>query len=81
MTLLMQAVAHSSGPPPRSRRRWLERWATAALARQNARMPECELRERWTEADVLALPASEHDYFDRKSGRIFDYHRDRFACP
>jgi predicted HTH transcriptional regulator len=27
-------------------------------------------KERWTEAEVLALPAGEHDYFDRKSGRL-----------
>lgn len=27
-------------------------------------------RERWTEADVLALPTGEHDYFDRKSGSL-----------
>jgi hypothetical protein len=25
-------------------------------------------RERWTESDVLALPAGEHDYFERKGG-------------
>jgi hypothetical protein len=29
-------------------------------------------RDHWTEADVAALPAGEHDYFDRKSGRLFD---------
>src|SRR5947209_7489241 len=28
-------------------------------------------RERWTEADIDALPAGEHDYFDRKSGKLF----------
>lgn len=28
-------------------------------------------RERWTEGEVLALPSGEHDYFDRKSGRLF----------
>lgn len=28
-------------------------------------------RERWTEADIDALPPGEHDYFDRKSGRLF----------
>lgn len=27
-------------------------------------------KERWTEAQVLALPAGEHDYFDRKSGAL-----------
>jgi hypothetical protein len=29
-------------------------------------------RERWTEADIDALPAGEHDYFDRKSGQLAD---------
>jgi hypothetical protein len=29
-------------------------------------------RERWTEADVDALPAGEHDYFERKGGKLFD---------
>jgi hypothetical protein len=28
-------------------------------------------RERWTEPDIFALPHGEHDYFDRKSGRLF----------
>jgi hypothetical protein len=27
-------------------------------------------RERWNEADVLALPSGEQDFFDRKSGKI-----------
>lgn len=30
------------------------------------------LRERWTEEEVLNLPAGEHDYFERKSGRLLD---------
>jgi hypothetical protein len=28
-------------------------------------------REKWTEADIEALPNGEHDYFERKSGRLF----------
>jgi schlafen family protein len=28
-------------------------------------------RERWTEAEVDALPAREHDYFERKGGRLY----------
>lgn len=28
-------------------------------------------RERWTEADIDALPPGEHDYFERKSGQLF----------
>ena len=27
-------------------------------------------KERWTEAEVVALPPGEHDYFDRKSGKL-----------
>jgi hypothetical protein len=34
-------------------------------------MPTSPKRDRWTEADVLALPAGEHDYFERKSGQLF----------
>jgi hypothetical protein len=36
-------------------------------------------RERWSEADVLALPEGEHDYFDRKSGALLvsqDFRKD-----
>jgi Putative DNA-binding domain len=36
-------------------------------------------RERWTEQDVTALPKGEHDYFDRKSGRLLtssDFRKD-----
>jgi len=29
-------------------------------------------REKWTEADVDALPPGEHDYFERKAGKLFD---------
>ena len=31
-----------------------------------------EKRERWTEAEVLAFPAGEHDYFDRKAAAFVD---------
>jgi hypothetical protein len=27
-------------------------------------------KERWTESEVIALPAGEHDYFERKSGAL-----------
>jgi hypothetical protein len=36
-------------------------------------------RERWTEAEVAALPSGEHDYFDRKSGALLtsgDFRKD-----
>jgi hypothetical protein len=29
-------------------------------------------RENWTEAQLAELPTGEHDYFDRKSGKLFD---------
>jgi hypothetical protein len=29
-------------------------------------------RDRWTELDVVELPAGEHDYFERKSGDLFN---------
>ncbi len=29
-------------------------------------------RERWTENDIDALPVGEHDYFERKSGLLFN---------
>src|SRR3712207_1043299 len=43
----------------------------AALLRQEIGMNAVK-RERWTEADIAALPPGEHDYFERKSGRLFD---------
>jgi len=30
-------------------------------------------RERWTESDVISLPAGEHDYFDRKRGELLTH--------
>jgi predicted HTH transcriptional regulator len=29
-------------------------------------------RENWTEEQVTELPTGEHDYFERKSGKLFD---------
>ena len=34
-------------------------------------------RERWTEEEIIGLPSGEHDYFDRKSGQLFDKASDR----
>jgi hypothetical protein len=28
------------------------------------------MKEKWTEAEVMALPTGEHNYFDRKSGKL-----------
>ncbi|MEJ7785750.1 MAG: ATP-binding protein [Solirubrobacteraceae bacterium] len=30
------------------------------------------MRQQWTEADVLALPAGEHDWLERKAGALYD---------
>jgi len=30
------------------------------------------MRQLWTEADVLALPVGEHDWFERKAGALYD---------
>src|ERR671923_1957965 len=54
--------------PPVGRRRTQS--AVAALARQDAQESLVK-RERWTEPEVDALPAGEHDYFERKSGQLF----------
>ena len=34
-------------------------------------------KDGWTEADVVNLPPGEHDYFERKSGQLFDNPADR----
>lgn len=48
----------------------LKRSQLAAILMQEGSMGY--LRERWTEAEVLNLPTGEHDYFDRKAGRLLD---------
>src|SRR5262245_37595141 len=63
------AASPSPFPTPIARRRQ-ERSTAVALQRQNAAMGAVK-RERWSEADVLGLPAGEHDYFERKSGALF----------
>src|SRR5207245_3575163 len=45
--------------------------AVIALLRQDRTMNIVK-REKWTEADIDALPLGEHNYFERKSGRLFD---------
>jgi hypothetical protein len=39
------------------------------------------MKERWTEAEVLALPPGEQDYFERKAGKLFEqaHFRDTMA--
>lgn len=42
-----------------------------SLLRQEAELSFVK-REQWTEEQVTGLPVGEHDYFDRKSGQLFD---------
>jgi schlafen family protein len=51
-------------------RRYRARATASALQRQAVDLNMVK-RENWTEADVDALPADEHDYFERKSGQLF----------
>lgn len=41
------------------------------------------MREKWTEQEILALPKGEHDYFERKSGALYDdlQFREKLAKP
>jgi Putative DNA-binding domain len=50
----------------------------SALQRQEVRLSFVK-KETWTEEDVASLPSGEHDYFERKSGRLFDDPSDRNA--
>ena len=50
--------------------RYQIRSSVMSLLRQEISMNMIK-REKWTEADVDALPAGEHDYFERKSGQLF----------
>jgi hypothetical protein len=54
------------------RRPELRRSQFAALSLQSGGIGVGYLKERWTEAEILELPQGEHDYFDRKAGRLFD---------
>src|SRR5712672_772679 len=46
-----------------------------ALTRQDNNMNK---HERWTEQDIDALPLGEHDYFERKSGQLYDNNQGGF---
>jgi Putative DNA-binding domain len=47
-----------------------------SLLRQEADLSFVK-KEQWTEEEVFSLPAGEHDYFERKSGQLFDDPTDR----
>src|SRR4051812_47745973 len=57
--------------PPTVLRRRLMASTVNALAHQDAGEASA-MREGWTESDVKSLPTGEHDYFDRKSGEVFN---------
>jgi hypothetical protein len=48
-----------------------------AFARQEQSEMTFVKRENWTEDQINELPSGEHDYFDRKSGNLFDAAADR----
>src|SRR5579884_3388365 len=51
-------------------RRALTHGQAATILMQSGAGGMASLKDRWTEAEVLALPSGEHDFFDRKSGRL-----------
>jgi hypothetical protein len=64
------------GMKPQSLRPPVQRQLTRADAISSLMRQEPHLsfvkREQWTEEEVASLPAGEHDYFERKSGKLFD---------
>jgi hypothetical protein len=52
-------------------REWVQASSVSALQRQEAALSFVK-QDKWTEQDVTSLPSGEHDYFERKSGRLFD---------
>ncbi len=53
-------------------RQRLSRARITAILRQDASGSMIPMRQQWTEADVLALPAGEHDWLERKAGTLYD---------
>ncbi len=53
-------------------RQRLSRASVTAILRQDASASESPMRQQWNEADVLALPTGEHDWFERKAGALYD---------
>jgi hypothetical protein len=51
-------------------RRLLRHGQAATILLQSGVVGMGFLKEKWTEAEVLNLPAGEHNYFDRKSGGL-----------
>lgn len=65
----------------RTNRLPVQRLRTTAVVFSSLQRQEVELsfvkREQWTEEQVGELPAGEHDYFDRKSGQLFNNSQER----
>src|SRR5216684_838309 len=70
VTFLLLHGAARRQPPRRRADRYRRQAFVTAVLRQERTMNAVK-RERWTEADVDALPPKEHDYFERKSGKVF----------
>src|SRR5215207_10003658 len=70
MLLLRRRLERAAHEPPTAdvaTRRLLG----AVLRREDVRMAMVK-RESWAEAEVLAFPAGEHDYFDRKASAFIE---------
>jgi hypothetical protein len=63
-------LRRKDGVPPAARSRSLMSVATA-LQRQETNLAFVK-RPEWTEDQIASLPGGEHDYFERKSGALFD---------
>jgi Putative DNA-binding domain len=70
--LAWAAAAQSPGATPPALRRRLSRASVNVILRQDASASLSPMRQQWTEADVLALPGGEHDWFERKAGALYD---------
>ena len=67
--MLLPILFQKRNLPPRLR--WVLRASVLAAVEHQRGTMQFQKRDRWTEADIDALPTGEHDYFERKSGRGF----------
>jgi hypothetical protein len=70
--LLLAAAKNNRDVPARQRLRKLYSASPAVLFQRQDHIMSIVMKERWTEADIAALPSGEHDYFDRKSGALLN---------
>jgi hypothetical protein len=76
--MLLLAAAQRSNLPIRHLQKRHSASPMILFQRQDPAMTTV-MKERWTEAEVAALPTGEHDYFDRKSGALLsspDFRKD-----